>query len=118
MAILTVNGVDMPSPKEMNISYNPIGKSENNAAGGIVMDRIALKRTISLSWGYLDIDNAVILLSAMQGELFMSVAFYDPATSGAYTGTFYAQTCDASPVRYEGGLPIGYKDVSVTLTEK
>lgn len=118
MAILTINGEAMPSPKEMKISYAPVGKSESNAAGDTVMDRIALKRTLKATWAYLTALQAASLIGTAQDDYFMTAAYVDPMTGASYSGTFYVKSCELEVVRYEGDVPTAYRDVTITLAEQ
>lgn len=119
MAILTINGAEMPSPGELNISYKPEGKAEISAAGTTVMDRLSVRRTISATFRHLTTEGAELLLqSAIQTALFFDLQYYDPMTGQTVTGTFRATSCSLSPLRYSNGVPTGYVDGKLTMEER
>ena len=119
MAILTINGAVMPSPSELSIVYKPIGKAETSASGLTVMDRIAIKRTITAGFSHLLPDAAEMLLSAaVKNALYFDLTFYDPMTAQDVTGTFRVTSCTVNPWRYADGVPIGYTGGQMTMEER
>jgi hypothetical protein len=119
MAILTINGAAMPSPSGLEIAYKSIGKAETSASGETVMDRIALKRTITANFSYLTQEGAKALSQAvMQNANFFDLTFYDPMTGTELTGIFRATECRLSPYRYAEGVPVGHREGKITMEER
>lgn len=118
MAIIAINGLDMPSPQTMEISYREIGKNETNAAGQKVMDRVALKRDLKCVWRYLSKEDAGILLGQITPEPFMDVSFVDPVTGENAEGEYKAADTVIKPNRYANGFPVGYADITINFQER
>ena len=118
MAILTINGAEMPSPSEMQIGYKDIGKAETAASGDTVMDRVAIKRTINATFAHLTKDQAQALLIALKTLPFFDLYFFDPLSGTHISGTFRCTSCTVSPWRYVDGAPIGYTGGKITLEER
>ena len=47
--MIKINGVAMPAPSEYSVSIMDISKAERNAAGTMIIERIATKRKIELN---------------------------------------------------------------------
>ena len=116
MAILAINGTDMPTPSAMEISCEPVGKEEINAAGNAVMDRLGMKRKIKCVWAYLTAENAAILLSAAQSENWNTLTYHDPA-NGSQQGTFRVEKSTAPVFRALGGTT-EYRNVTIQFKER
>lgn len=118
MAILTIDGAAMPSPSEMIVDYKDVGKAETAASGETVMDRIAVKRTVTAVYNYLTPENAALLLQAVKSALFFTLEFHNPMSRETVTGTFRSTTCTVSPMRYEAGQPVGYTGGRIVMEER
>ena len=118
MAILTINGLAMPVPQRMRFHYGDVGKLEMNAAGRVVMDRLAQRRTLECGWGYLTAEAAARLRGAVNADTFLSVTAADPQTGAAYTGEYLREGVSCGPLRYAGDTPVGYTDIQLTLVER
>ena len=52
MAVLTINGAEIPAPSELKVSIFEIGSGEmRSASGKLVSDRVAIARGAELSAG-------------------------------------------------------------------
>lgn len=118
MAIIAINGLDMPAPQKIDIKYREIGKSETNAAGKIVMDRVALKRDVNCVWRYISKDDMTILLGQITPEPFVRLSFTDPMTGENAEGEYKTADVLIKPLRYENGAPVGYTDVQIDFQER
>ena len=84
MAVLTVNGAEMPSPSELKVEIFDVGASgERSASGRLVVDRVAVKRRLRLKWAFLTPAQLGLLLGAVGQAAFFEVACPDPETGGA-----------------------------------
>lgn len=84
MAVLTVNGVEMPSPSSMKVEIFDVGSfGERSASGRLVSDRIAVKRKLALKWACLTPEQLGRLLGAVGQAAFFEVGYPDPETGGA-----------------------------------
>lgn len=119
MAILTIDGAEMPSPSGLDITYKVNGKAEMSASGDTIMDRLSVKRTIKATFSHLTAEAAkTLLVTAVQNVNFFDLTYYDPLTGGEVTGVFRVSGCNLSPWCYKDNAPVGYRNGSVTMEEK
>lgn len=89
MANLSINGVNVKTPKTFNFGIMDIdGETTRNAAGRMKRDRIATKRRLEMEWGHLSDSEISTILAAVSSEFF-SVTYPDARTGGQATRTFY-----------------------------
>lgn len=102
MALIQVNGVGIASPTDLQVDVMDLdGKTNRNAKGELVRDRIAVKRKISLKWGPLTPSDISSILTAVQSEFF-TCTYPDPMVGADSTKTFYVG--DRSAPMYKSGL--------------
>jgi hypothetical protein len=116
MALVTANGVALPTPTTYDVGIMDISKAERNAAGTMIIERIATKRQINLSWNFLSASDLSAILNAV-APVFYNVTYLDPQTGTYRTGSFYCGDRNAGMVDYRNGVP-RYKDVKFTLIER
>jgi len=116
MPIIIIDGVEIPAPSEYSIGIQDISKAERNANGTMIIERVATKRKIELSWKYLDKDQLAQVLNAVS-PVFFQVAYVDPQDNGVRTGTFYAGDRKSGMLDFKNGVA-RYKDVSFNLIER
>ena len=113
MALLTINGVSITSPKELQVDVMDLdGTTNRNAKGEIVRDRIAVKRKISLKWGPLSPSQISTILQSVQSEFF-TCTYPDPMVGGDSTKTFYVG--DRSAPLFKQGL---WESLQMDFVEK
>ena len=80
MAILTINGVAVATPKTLSVTISDLSSSESGRtlAGKMQKDVIAKKITLDLEWPCLEWDDASNLLTEIEKNVFMSVRYPDP----------------------------------------
>jgi hypothetical protein len=115
MALITANGVNLPTPTDFQVGITDISKTDRNAAGTTIREVIATKRTLSLSWAYLSSTDMSTVLNAVSGVSY-SVTYYDPQTNGNRTGNFYTGDRSLGMMDFISGVP-RYKDVKFDLIE-
>lgn len=115
--MIEFDSVEIPTPGSYTVSVNDISKAERNANGTIIIERIATKRKIELSWPYLSSADLSTLFSNFSSNTFISVTYPDPVTGAARTGTFYAGDRSAGAIDYQAGV-IRWKDVKFNLIEQ
>lgn len=82
MAMLTINGLPMPSPSVLKAEIFEIGSfGERTASGRLVADRVAVKRRLKLKWACLTPAQMGLLLGAV-GNVFFEAEYPDPETGG------------------------------------
>lgn len=117
MAMLLVNGAAVPAPSAMKIALFDVSSAqERNAAGALVMDRVAVKRRIDLSWARLEGDAFRVLLAAV-GNGFFQVSCPDPQTGEMCSMTCCCSERTADILRMENGEAI-WTNVEMSWTEK
>lgn len=116
MALIKINGVGIPTPSEYSVGIQDISKAERNASGTMIVERIATKRKIELSWKYLDRTSLSIILSAV-ADVFFAVEYVDPQDNAVKVGTFYCGDRKSGMLDFKNGVP-RYKDVSFNLVER
>lgn len=86
--MISINGVKIAAPKTYEVTVQDLdGDTNRNANGGLIRDRIAVKRKLSLEWGLLTQKEIAPILNAVSG-VFFTVTFPDPQL-GMITKTMY-----------------------------
>ena len=116
MAIYSIGGVAMPSPQNFAVSLMDLSKANRNANGDMILERIATKRKIAISYEYLTGAQLQTILNAIT-PVFFSVTYTDPLTNASRTGTFYSGDRNTDMLDFTGSQP-RYKNCSFDLVEK
>lgn len=116
MALVTANGVALPTPSDFQVGIMDVSKAERNAAGTMIIERITTKRKLSLSWMYLSATDLSTVLNAVS-PVFYDVTYFDPQTGGNRTGSFYCGDRNLGMVDFIDGVP-RYKDIKFDLIER
>jgi hypothetical protein len=108
MAQLSINGVPLPVLIEsMGIDQEPVGSVARNARGWRVMDRRAIKRTLTFSLGPKPLDEAMMYRALIQGEgehwTANSSVYGDKGLPLTGTGAIVAGAC-VDPYGVAGGF--------------
>ncbi|MCJ8008123.1 DUF6711 family protein [Lederbergia wuyishanensis] len=114
--VFSINGVDMPAPSDLNIGIMDLSKAERNSRGTMIIERIATKRKLEVSYNYLSKDQLSQVLNSVS-PVFISVKYSDPQTNGIRTGTFYCGDRSVGLIDYRNGVP-RYKDIKFDLVER
>lgn len=117
MALLTINGVEMPSPSKLEAEIFEIGAfGERTASGRLVADRVAVKRRLKLKWAVLSPAQMGLLLGAV-GGVFFEAAYPDPQTGGMRTMTCRCADCSAGVLMIRNDQPV-WTDVEMEWEER
>lgn len=116
MALITIGGAEIPAPTDYQVNIQDISKAERNAKGEIIIERIATKRKIEMSWGILTQEENKILLKAVS-SVFFTVKYIDPQDGGTKTGTFYCGDRTAPGIIFRNGV-MYYKNVKFNIIER
>lgn len=116
MALIKINGVEIPTPSDYNVGIQDISNAERNANGTIIIERIATKRKIEINWKSLSKDNVSRVLSLVS-PVFFYVEYVDPQDNGVRTGTFYSGDRSCGALSFINGV-IKYKDIKFNLIER
>lgn len=114
--MIRINGVELPTPSDYIVGIQDISKADRNAKGTMIIERIASKRKLELSWKYLSKEDTSRVLNLVS-PVFFQVTYIDPQVGGWKSGTFYAGDRSAGALDYIRGK-IRYKDVKFNLVER
>ncbi|NEY99238.1 hypothetical protein G4D62_07985 [Bacillus shackletonii] len=114
--MITVNGVVLPTPSDYSVGVMDLSKAERNANGTMIIERIATKRKLEISYSYLSKSETSKVLNAVS-SVFFTVSYIDPQTGGNRTGTFYCGDRNVGMIDFKNGTP-RYKDVKFDLIER
>lgn len=114
--MIIVNGVAIPTPSTYQVGIQDLSKAERNANGTMIIERIATKRKLEMSWAYLSQSDLSNLLQAVSG-VFFTVRYPDPQDGTLKTGTFYAGDRSSGMIDYKSGIA-RYKDVKFNVIEQ
>lgn len=116
MALLRINGVDMPTPSGYIVGKQDIVKAERNARGTMIKEMIAQKDKIDLSWIYLSAADTAKVFSAVSANFF-TVVYLEPQSNSFKTKDFYAGDRSAPAMDYVNGI-MRYKDIKFSIIER
>ncbi|MBB6716373.1 DUF6711 family protein [Clostridium gasigenes] len=116
MALININGVNIPTPSDYKIGIMDINKAERNARGDMIIERITTKRKIELAWKYLSKEDLSNLFNLVSGTFF-SVNYIDPQDGADKSGAFYAGDRSSGALDFMNGV-IRYKDIKFNLIER
>lgn len=114
--MIKINTVTIPTPSDFQVSVMDISKAERNANGDMIIERIATKRKLELTWKYLsqaDLSALLIRVSAV----FFTIEYPDPQTGALRTGTFYSGDRTAGAIDYQNDTP-RWKDIKMNFVER
>lgn len=114
--MITINGVELPTPTDYSVGIQDISKAERNANGTMIIERIATKRKIELMWSYLSQSDLAKVLKAVS-PVFFTVSYPDPQEGGRKTGTFYSGDRTNPAMDYIDGN-IRWKNIKFNLIER
>lgn len=114
--MIKINGVELPTPSDYTVGIQDLSKAERNANGTMIIERIATKRKLELSWKYLSKEQLSNLFNLVS-PVFFTVNYIDPQVGGSKTGTFYCGDRSAGALDFINGN-IRYKDIKFNLIER
>jgi hypothetical protein len=113
--LIKVNNTEVQTPSSYQVSIEDIVKAERNAAGTMVIERIATKRKIELAWNFMTQSQLSTLLQMVSAVTF-TVEYPDPQDGAMRLGTFYAGSKSAGAIDYRNDV-IRWKDCKFNLIE-
>jgi hypothetical protein len=116
MALITVNGVNIPTPTNYDVGIQDISNAQRNAQGTMVIERIATKKTITLSYSYLSATDLSTILQAI-APTFYNVTYLDPITNSNVTSSFYCGDRSLGMIDFQAGVP-RYQNLKFELIER
>ena len=115
MALITINGVALPTPTELQVGIMDISKAERNAQGRMIIERVTTKRKLFITYSYITESDASAILKAVS-PTYYNVTYFDPQEKTMKTGSFYCGDRQLGLVDYYNGVP-RFKDLSFDLIE-
>jgi hypothetical protein len=116
MTLVSINGVELPTPSTYQVGIQDLNKAQRNARGTMIIERIATKRKIELSWKHLKNDQLQQLLNLVKNTFF-EVKYLDPQTGIENTGTFYSGDRKIGAMDYFDNN-IRWKDIKFNIVER
>lgn len=116
MALLTIGGVDMPTPTELGIGVMDLSKAERNAKGYLILERIATKQKLTVTYSFITAEDLSTLLKAIAPTSF-SVKYVDPISNSYKTYQMYSGDRNMGMIDFIGGVA-RYKDFTFDLVER
>ena len=118
MAVLRVNGVDIPAPSAMKINIFDVSASaDRSASGTAVIDRVGTKRKLEMSWNHLTPGQLSKLLTAVGENTFFEAEYPDPQTGGMRVMNCYCGDRATGVLRMDAGAPV-WTDVEMNWIER
>jgi hypothetical protein len=115
MALVTINSVAIPTPTEFQIGYFDISKAERNASGKMIIERIATKTKLFLTYAFLTREEMSKLLLTIAPTSY-TVTYFDAQNNQMRSGVFYCGDRQLGFLDYFNGVP-RYKDFTFNLIE-
>jgi uncharacterized protein DUF6711 len=116
LALLTIGGQVMPTPTDLNVGVMDLSKAERNSNGAMIIERIATKKKLAITYSYLSADDLSTVLKAISGT-FYDVQYLDPVTNSFKTSSFYCGDRSIGMVSFVDSVP-KYKEVTFDLIER
>lgn len=114
--MIKINGVELPTPSDYSVGIMDISKAERNARGTMIIERIATKRKIEVSWNFLSQEDLSRVLNLVS-PVFFTVEYIDPQEGRVKIGTFYVGDRVPKAMDYRNGK-IRWKDIKISLIER
>lgn len=116
--MITINGTQVAAPDTYTVTIADLDSSANRSGNGtLYRDRVAVKRTIDLSWLFLDSRELSVLLTNVS-SVFFPVTYLDPQTGGYKSGTFYVSDRPAGVAVKNADGTYTWRDISMSLVER
>jgi hypothetical protein len=114
--MIEINNNIIPTPSSFKVGIMDISNAERNAKGEMLIDRIATKRKLEVSWAYLKSTELAGLLQLINNVYFF-VKYPDPMTGNVEIKTFYVGDRNVGMYSYKSGMPT-WNDISFNFIEK
>lgn len=114
--MIKIDDVSIPAPDNYNVGIMDISNAERNAAGTMIIERIATKRKLTLNWQQIsnkDLSSILTLVS----PVFFYVTYPDPQDGKIKGGTFYSGDRTADGLMYKDGI-MYWKSLKFDLIER
>lgn len=114
--MIKINNIAIPKPTTCQIGIMDLTKGDRNANGLMILEKIATKRKIDLSYNFLLGTELSLLLNQISSTFFI-VEYPDSQTGSLKTGTFYSGDRTAEIADYYNNTP-RWKNLKFNLIER
>lgn len=116
MALILINGVELYTPSEFQVSIMDISKANRNAKGNMIIERINTKHKLSFTYNYIE-ENTLRHILSLIAPTFYDVTYPNPQTMLNRTASFYCGDRNVGMLDYINDTP-RYRDFSFNLIER
>ena len=119
MSVLTISGVEMPCPSEMQWTLQTFDLDSGRGVDGTMQRQVVCsKEALNLSWNSANLSTQEIakLLQAVN-QPFFSVTYFSPLSGSTVTKTMYVGDRNISIYSMINGKPV-MDEISFTLIER
>lgn len=113
-----INGKTIKPPTEISFSFENLDKEERTLDGTMVVDLIAQKRKVDVSWEYLSKEDMAILSAETRNGVFVAVSYNDNSTGALTTMTARPQSLTYQPHFEWAKNRLIWKSVSISFVER
>jgi len=114
-------GYDLPTPDEngIDVELQPIDTTERNAAGDLMMEKVALKRRVSVTWSRLTGKDTNTIMSTLANNRTGKLEYFDISVGDFKTlDTYYGSGAKVSFTRYDNDMAKQkYNSLTVNFVE-
>lgn len=115
--MIKINGTTIKTPQRCTIGIVDVAsKSDRNALGETLIDRIAVKRRLDMEWGALTNAEISSILTAVY-DVFFDIEYPDPQTGTTRTIVAYMDSREAPVLKYSGSTPF-WEGLRISLMER
>ena len=118
MDFFKVNGYIVKSPTEITISPEILDKVERTVDGTMVVDIIAKKRKVDVSWEYLSKEDMTTIVNQIGKDKFLEISFHDNSTGELVTMIARAEGMTYQLYYNWAKSKIMWKAVSISFSER
>ncbi len=118
MEFLKINGKTIKAPTEITISPEILDKVERTIDGTMVVDIVADKRKVDVSWDYLSKEDMTLLVKQISEDKFAEISFHDNITGEIVTMVARSEGLTYQPYYNWSKSKIMWKGVSISFSER
>lgn len=114
--MIKIDENQIPIPSSYQVGIMDLSEGGRVASGLLMIDRIATKRKLELSWRKLSNDDLSMILNLV-APVFFNVEYIDPQDNSLRTGEFYCGDRTIGTLDYVNGQ-IRWRDIKFNLIER
>lgn len=118
MVFFKINNKEVASPKEINISYEVLDKTERTLDGTLVVDVIAKKKKLDISWEHLTKEAMAMLVAEVNTNTFQDIAYRDTLTGELTTLVGKVKDFSYSPGYDWVHNKVRWQSINLSIVEK